>query len=132
MIRGFFKQRFSLPVDFYDIRLEKKETWSEIKVSNYPLISSLKVLTDAIDIIDENEFKNRINYVLNYTAKNLTKCISTFRDTQGLMCGSADTELHLGDDIPNYYMFADANYLEYLHHLIKNKKLTTPWPTTRG
>ena len=107
--------------------LKNRETWPEIKINNYPFVLSLKVLTDAIDIIKDEEFKNKASEVLEYTAKNLTRDISTSKNNQGIMWGVSDTDLHLGDDTLRYYMFADANYLEYLHY-----SLTTYRPTTRG
>jgi len=117
--KGFFKERFILPIDFYELMLENEETWPEIKINNYPFVLSLKVLTDAIDIIKDKEFKNKAREVLAYTAKNLTRSISTSKNNQGIIWGVSDTELHLGDDALRYYMFADANYLEYLYYLIK-------------
>ena len=118
--KGFFREKFVLPVDFHEPMLKNKENWSEIKINNYPLILSLKVLTDATDIIKDEKFRNRATDVLTYTARNLTRDISISKNNQGIIWGASDTERHLGEEAPNYYMFADANYLEYLH-LIKNK-----------
>lgn len=111
---GFFRERFILPIDFYELMLENKKTWPEIKINNYPFVLSLKVLTDAINIIEDEEFKNKARKVLEYTAKNLTRGISISKDNQGIIWGVSDTELHLGDDTLRYYMLADAKYLEYL------------------
>lgn len=118
--KGFFEERFILPVDFYESMIQNKETWSKIKINNYPLILSLKVLSDAMNIIEEKGFRDRANDVLEYTAKNLTRYISTSKDNQGIIWGAADIERHLGEDMPSYYMFSDAGYLEYLY-LIKNR-----------
>jgi len=124
--KGFFEERFVLPIDFYDIRLLNKETWSETKINNYPLIFSLKILTNALllpNLIEEKEFRNKINNILTYTAKNLTRCISTSKNAQGIIGSTADTKRHLGDDALGYYMYADANYLEYLSYLTRNSKV---------
>ena len=113
---GFFRERFILPIDFYEPMLKNKETWPDVKINNYPFVLSLKVLTDAIDIIEDEEFKNKAREVLEYTSKNLTRDISTSKDNQGIIWGASDTEQHLGEEATGYYMFADANYLEYLHY----------------
>ena len=123
--KGFFEERFALPIDFYEPLLKNKVTWPNIKINNYPLILSLKVLTDALlipDLVKDPVFKNKIFDVLDYTARNLPRNISLHKDIQGILFGASDTDKHLGNDNSGYYMYVDANYLEYMHYYIKNKK----------